>query len=315
MRTAPLVSVITIFLNADRFLEEAIESVIAQTYDDWELVLVDDGSTDRSTRIAQAYAARFPSRIRYVEHPRHENRGMSASRNLGVEVARGELIGLLDADDVYLPHHLEQHVALLDGRPDVDFVFGNTKFWYSWGDAPSPESNRIRTLGFRPGTTVKPQEAVPLLVRERVRTPPTCSVLIRMEAVQRAGGFEDSFRGTYEDQVFFYKLFHTATAYFHEGCVALYRQHADSWCALERSSLAAGRAIGFAPSRRTFLEWLEAFLRRAGTPRLRRKITRELWPHRYPWYVPLWTALAPFRNLRHKVNRRIRYIRSRPRGR
>lgn len=89
MSEAPLVSVVTIFLDAERFIEEAIESVFAQTYDRWELLLVDDGSTDRSRDVARRYAARYPSRVRYLEHPGHQNRGMSPSRNLGIAHAAG----------------------------------------------------------------------------------------------------------------------------------------------------------------------------------------------------------------------------------
>src|SRR5688572_13258936 len=88
----PLVTAITIFLNAERFFEEAIKSVFDQTYDQWELLLVDDGSTDGSTQIARWYAEGFPGKVRLLEHPGHENRGMSASRNLGLEHARGEYV-------------------------------------------------------------------------------------------------------------------------------------------------------------------------------------------------------------------------------
>jgi hypothetical protein len=77
----PLVSVTLIFLNAERFIEEAIESVLRQTYENWELLLVDDGSTDGSTEIARSYTEHESGKVRYLEHDRHENRGMSASRN------------------------------------------------------------------------------------------------------------------------------------------------------------------------------------------------------------------------------------------
>ena len=79
---APLVSVITIFLNANRFIREAIESVLAQDFTDFELILVDDGSTDGSSALACGYAEKFPDKISYLEHANHSNRGMSASRNL-----------------------------------------------------------------------------------------------------------------------------------------------------------------------------------------------------------------------------------------
>src|ERR687886_2830749 len=88
MSSEPLVSNIVIFLDAGRFIQEAIESVFAQTHDTWELLLVDDGSTDDSTQIALRYAERHPGKVRYLEHPGHQNRAMSASRNLGIERAR-----------------------------------------------------------------------------------------------------------------------------------------------------------------------------------------------------------------------------------
>ena len=91
MKAQPLVSVVIIFLNPGEFLSEAIESVFAQTYGNWELLLVDDGSTDSSTDVALQYAARYPERTRYLEHKGHQNRGMSASRNLGIRNARGNI--------------------------------------------------------------------------------------------------------------------------------------------------------------------------------------------------------------------------------
>src|SRR6266508_1759684 len=101
MKNQPLVSVVIIFWNADRFLREAIESVFAQAHTKWELLLVDDGSTDRSTEIARTYAHRYPGTVHYFEHHDHQNRGMSASRNLGIRNAQGKYIAFLDADDVW----------------------------------------------------------------------------------------------------------------------------------------------------------------------------------------------------------------------
>src|SRR5262245_24155101 len=92
------VSVIIIFMNAQAFISDAIDSVFAQTYTNWELLLVDDGSTDASTQIALSFANGNPGRVRYLEHSGHRNRGMSASRNLGIQHAGGEYIGFLDAD-------------------------------------------------------------------------------------------------------------------------------------------------------------------------------------------------------------------------
>ena len=77
---SPRVSVITAFLDCEAFLAEAIESVIAQSFGNWELLLVDDGSGPAATAIAKSYAARYPGQIRYLEHPGHINRGISSSR-------------------------------------------------------------------------------------------------------------------------------------------------------------------------------------------------------------------------------------------
>ena len=110
-----LVSVVIIFFNEERFLAEAVASVYAQTFHDWELLLVDDGSSDRSSDIAKGYAERDPARVRYLEHPGHANRGASASRNVGVHAARGEWVAFLDGDDIWLPERLERSVALAAG--------------------------------------------------------------------------------------------------------------------------------------------------------------------------------------------------------
>ncbi|MEL7158651.1 MAG: glycosyltransferase family 2 protein, partial [Actinomycetota bacterium] len=102
----PEVSVIVIFLNEERFLADAVASVVAQEGCRWELLLVDDGSTDGSPAIAQALATADPDRIRYLTHPGGGNQGMSAARNLGIAHARGHWLTFLDADDTWRPGKL-----------------------------------------------------------------------------------------------------------------------------------------------------------------------------------------------------------------
>lgn len=107
MASQPLISVIVPVFNAEEYLRQCVESVLAQTYCNWELILVDDGSADRSGSICDA-AARASSRIK-VRHT--ENRGVSEARNAGLDMMRGKYVAFLDADDMLHPQFLE--VALL----------------------------------------------------------------------------------------------------------------------------------------------------------------------------------------------------------
>src|SRR5688500_11070839 len=132
MQREPLVSIIVCFLDEERFLAEAVDSVLAQTFDDWELWLVDDGSRDASSSIARQLAASTPGRIEYLEHAGHTNLGLSASRNAGIQRARGRYIAFLDADDSWYPHKLEEQVAILERHPQAAMVIGASKHWRSW---------------------------------------------------------------------------------------------------------------------------------------------------------------------------------------
>jgi glycosyltransferase involved in cell wall biosynthesis len=118
----PLVSVVIPFFNREHCLGKAIESVLNQSFDNWEIVLVDDGSTDGSLRIAQRYCAKYPERIRVlIQH----NKGPSAARNRAIRESRGELIGILDSDDQWRPGFLETTTAAVQQCPAVDWVYVN----------------------------------------------------------------------------------------------------------------------------------------------------------------------------------------------
>jgi glycosyltransferase involved in cell wall biosynthesis len=94
MINLPLFLSVVIFLNTEEFVEEAIQSIVEQTYQDWELLMVDDGSTDKSTKVAQRYAKQYPDKVRYLEQKGHQNHDMSATRSLGISEAKGEYIAL-----------------------------------------------------------------------------------------------------------------------------------------------------------------------------------------------------------------------------
>jgi glycosyltransferase involved in cell wall biosynthesis len=115
--TEGLVSVIMPVYNGERFLAEAIESVLAQGHRPLEAIVVDDGSTDSTAQVA----SRFPEGVRYVYQP---NSGPPAARNRGLKMAQGSFIGFLDADDLWTEGKLELQLALLDGNPSVEVVIG-----------------------------------------------------------------------------------------------------------------------------------------------------------------------------------------------
>ena len=145
----PRVSVIVPFLNEEKFLQDAIESVLEQTYTQWELLLVDDGSTDNSTTIAKKNSKDYPDKVYYLAHEAHQNRGVCASRNLGIARAKGECIATLDADDVWLPHKLERQVEILNTHPGAAMVYGTSQYWRSWTGHPKDARRRLHS-GNRP---------------------------------------------------------------------------------------------------------------------------------------------------------------------
>ncbi len=110
-----LASIITPCYNSEAYIKETIESVISQTYTDWEMLIVDDGSTDRSADIIRLYAEK-DSRIRLLTQ---ENRGSAAARNHGLKLAEGQYIALLDADDVWLPKFLEEQIRFMKEKDAV----------------------------------------------------------------------------------------------------------------------------------------------------------------------------------------------------
>ena len=112
----PAVSILVPFFNGERFFGEAIASIFCQTYRDWELLLIDDGSADSSTAYAKRLAEEQPNRIRYIHHPGRNNRGLPASRILGLRNARGQHVAFMDVDDVWRPTKLEKQVAVLNAH-------------------------------------------------------------------------------------------------------------------------------------------------------------------------------------------------------
>jgi glycosyltransferase involved in cell wall biosynthesis len=171
----PLVSVIIPNYNHARFLGDAIRSVLAQTYRPVEIIVVDDGSTDNSAQVA----AGFADQIRYIYQT---NAGLSAARNTGLRAAKGELIGVLDADDMYEPNFLETLVAALQADPQADGVYCGYQF-------VDETNNPLPQIENRP---VPSADLYPALLDGNFFVPE--SVFLRRHVYDEVGFFDESLR-------------------------------------------------------------------------------------------------------------------------
>ena len=271
---------ICVFYNAERFLREAIDSVLAQDSDDYEFLLIDDGSRDGSTAIALEHAARHPERVRYLHHPRHENRGIGITRNLGLANARGEFIAFIDADDVWRPAKLREQVALLDACPEAAILCGTVNYWTSWDggkDLLVPTGHVIDRVSHPPETLL---EIYPL---GHAGAPCPSDAMFRRHTIAAVGGSETAFTGEfqlYEDQTFYGKFFLAHPVYLSSRVWLDYRQHADSCVARFWSE--DGK---YAVARRHYLEWFRTYVaasEASGADRILRSIDRATWELDHP---------------------------------
>jgi glycosyltransferase involved in cell wall biosynthesis len=174
----PAVSIIMPAYNVEPFIGPAIDSVRLQTFTDFELVVVDDGSTDGSVEVVERHAS-SDRRIRLV---RQENRGISAARNVALRHSRGDYIAILDSDDAWTPSFLASQIAILERRPDIDIVSGNG--WFLGGPldgrmaGPSPDS--------------RPDPDLPNLLKDE--TAVFIMSVFRRRVYEAIGGFDETFR-------------------------------------------------------------------------------------------------------------------------
>ncbi len=209
----PLVSVLLTSYNHARYLRQAIESVLAQSLQDIEVVAIDDASTDESPSILHALA----DRIRVVAH--EKNRGTYASLNEGIRLTTAPYIAILNSDDVWLPTKLEKQVALLNENPRVGLVHTATAFIDADGQ---PMAGNPLGVRFHPN----PQGDLlaELLTRNLFIT---SSVVFRRECVDRCGYFEESLFGMGDWDMWLRIAEHYAIGYVPD-ILTLYRIHGQN---------------------------------------------------------------------------------------
>jgi glycosyltransferase involved in cell wall biosynthesis len=282
MINQPLVSVIIIYLNGEPFFEEAIASVFAQTYTHWELLLVDDGSTDGSTEIAKRYAQQYPDKVRYLEHENHQNLGMSASRNLGIRNTQGEYIGLLDADDIWFSQKLDQQVAILENHPEAAMVYGSALWWYSWTNKLEDKNrdfcDSVDLQAGRSNCLIQAPQLLVLFLTKGGSVPCPSTILVRHQILKEIGGFEEFFRGMFEDYAFYSKLGLRASAFVSSECWIKYRRHDASCYQIAQET---GQEVH---AREVFLNWLEQYLaeHNISNKQVLQALRSQLLPYRHP---------------------------------
>lgn len=253
----PLVSVIIPFLNGSDWLIEAIESVLNQSYLDYEIILIDDGSEEQHSIRARDYNLKYPDRIIYTEHPGHVNKGVTISRNLGISLSKGKYIAFLDSDDCWLPHKLMNQLELFSLYPKAAMICEASRFWYSWENASLEDV--IIKVGTQPDILYDPPQLIYNLYPLGKGQPPCpTGIIIKREAFDRSGGFEESFKRTYqlyEDQAFLFKIYLHENVYISGNANNMYRKRRGS---LTES---ANDEKNYHLVRRFFLDWAENYLK------------------------------------------------------
>jgi glycosyltransferase involved in cell wall biosynthesis len=225
------VSVVVPIYNAGRFLREAVEGVLQQTFNDWELLLVDDGSLDGSIQLAAEYAQRFAPKVRQLFHPDRRNHGLGATRNRGVEEATGKYVAFLDADDVWLPDKLERQVRLLEQHPNVGLLYTKA---LSVDENTKEVTRPLYPVCFvgevGSGTAERPYNAYEGLLNFDMGVyAPVSTVIVSRHLLSEIGSFPVGCKYLSEDVITWTLIAKRASLYFDPTVTAFYRMHNAGW--------------------------------------------------------------------------------------
>lgn len=210
--------------NMQRYIAESVESVINQTYQNWELIIVDDGSTDSTVQIVKAYLK--DSRIRYFYQ---ENSGQAIARNYAISESAGDYIAFLDADDLWLPQKLTFSLRLIEEN-NCDLIFTNCYVFEDGSDAKGMTKTEI---GVKSATYQGKTGIITFLEENRV---PNLTVLVKKGMLRKAGEFINTKAA--EDYDMWLRLLNNGAVFCSNStCLAAYRMRPDSITAQDRSAL------------------------------------------------------------------------------
>lgn len=212
------VSVVIPCYNRVQYVSEAIDSVLDQTYENLELIVVDDGSTDQSLAVLEGYR----DRLKILRHAGGENRGQSASINLGIAHSDGEYLAVLDSDDYWALDKLEKQVAVFEADPEVGLVYGNARIVDDYG----------KLLYLRYADDHEERNEIGSVLANCYFSVPSNS-LIRREVLGRVGTFDEGLRAAQDHDMAIRIAEATKLAYIPD-VMFHYRRH--------ENSISAGRA-------------------------------------------------------------------------
>lgn len=220
MENIPFFSIITPLYNLENLIGSTIESVIKQTFKFWELLIIDDGSTDKSYLVAQRYSL-LDERINVIHQPDGINRGVSSARNIGINKARGAWLAFLDADDIWLETKLEkQYRVIVSNYPNLVFVYCSAFVINENADI----ENHTYGAG-REGLSIKPFKWV---IRKGFEAP-TSSVVISKKIIDdNYIRFEEELSSV-EDTLFWLEVVVYGDIYYINEPLLSYRVHSLQW--------------------------------------------------------------------------------------
>lgn len=200
--------------NAAKYLPAAIQSVLSQTFEDWQIVLVDDGSTDNTAEVVAPYLALCGSKLKYIHQ---SNRGLPAARNTAIRASTSEFLALLDADDVWLPDRLTQSLKAFGGRLGVGIAYGLIT-------QIDPEGN----LGYTfPGNSAPAEGWIASRIYMRKLELPCPTLTFRRRCVDDVGLFDETMRAT-EDRDLWLRIALKYEVAFIPKVIAYYRVSPNS---------------------------------------------------------------------------------------
>jgi len=208
---SPKVSINLCCYNSEKHLRETLESIVNQTYKDWELVIINDGSTDSTESIIKEYIEKgYPIIYHY-----QENHGLGYSRNEALKRSNGDYIAFIDHDDIWLPDKLSKQIICFEKYPEIDFIY--TNFWLYY------ESHKKKVVNYR-----KRQPSGHVFEQFLYKYPVgLLTAMIRKKSLERLDNYFDDRLNLCEEYDLFMRLLYHTKAYYMDEPLAIYRIHSN----------------------------------------------------------------------------------------